>query len=152
MEVRRKIRFLLEDGSEIIVALHDNPAADALYDMLPMELTFEDFNGTEKIAYLPEELPTDGSPNSCDPDVGSLCYDISWGNLCFFYQDFRISSPLIPLGNVESGGKKLDLAASETADRIHGGLKRPFSPNFAGRSCLGIAGKRKTAVPSAARF
>ena len=119
MEVRRKIRFLLEDGSEIIVALHDNPAADALYDMLPMELTFEDFNGTEKIAYLPEELPADGSLDSCDPDVGSLCYYIPWGNLCFFYRDFRASSSLILLEQVESGAEflaQLDLASSVTAE------------------------------------
>ena len=67
MNESKKIRFLLDDGSEIIVALHDNPAADALYEMLPLELSFEDFNGTEKIAYPPDELPTDGSPDSCDP-------------------------------------------------------------------------------------
>ena len=122
MNESRKIRFLLEDGAEIIVALNNNPAADALYEMLPLELTFEEFNGTEKIAYLPEELPTDGSPDSCDPDVGSLCYYIPWGNLCFFYQDFRASSSLIPLGQVESGAEflaQLDLATSvavEAAD------------------------------------
>lgn len=117
-ETAERIRFVLEDGSEIIVALNDNPAADALCDMLPLELTFEEFNGTEKIAYLPEELPTDGSPDSCDPDVGSLCYYIPWGNLCFFYQDFRSSSSLIPLGQVESGAEllaQLDLASSVTA-------------------------------------
>ena len=117
-EAAERIRFVLEDGSEIIVALNDNPAADALCDMLPLELTFEEFNGTEKIAYLPEELPTDGSPDSCDPDVGSLCYYIPWGNLCFFYQDFRSSSSLIPLGEVESGAEllaQLDLASSVTA-------------------------------------
>lgn len=117
-EAAERIRFVLEDGSEIIVALNDNPAADALCDMLPLELTFEEFNGTEKIAYLPEELPTDGSPDSCDPDVGSLCYYIPWGNLCFFYQDFRSSSSLIPLGQVESGAEllaQLDLASSVTA-------------------------------------
>ena len=119
MDENKKIRFLLDDGAEIIVRLNDNPAADALYEMLPLELTFEDFNGTEKIAYLPEELPTDGSPDSCDPDVGSLCYYIPWGNLCFFYQDFRSSSSLIPLGEVESGAEllaQLDLASSVTAD------------------------------------
>ena len=119
MNESKKIRFLLDDGSEIIVALHDNPAADALYDMLPMELTFEDFNGTEKIAYLPEELPADGSLDSCDPDVGSLCYYIPWGNLCFFYRDFRASSSVIPLGQVESGAEflaQLDLASSVTAE------------------------------------
>lgn len=119
MNESRKIRFLLEDGAEIIVALNDNPAADALHDMLPLELTFEEFNGTEKIAYLPEELPTDGSPDSCDPDVGSLCYYIPWGNLCFFYRDFRASSSLIPLGQVESGTEfleRLDLASGVTAE------------------------------------
>ena len=113
------IRFSLEEGAEIIVRLNDNPAADALHDMLPLELTFEEFNGTEKIAYLPEELPTDGYPDSCDPDVGSLCYYIPWGNLCFFYRDFRASSSLIPLGQVESGAEfleRLDLSSGVTAE------------------------------------
>ncbi len=121
MENTRKIRFSLDDGSEIIVQLNDNPAADALYEMLPLELSFEDFNRTEKIAYLPEELPGEGSPDSCDPDVGSLCYYIPWGNLCFFYQDFRQSSSLIPLGSVESGVEflgRLDLASGVTADAV----------------------------------
>ena len=46
--------------------------------------------------------------------MGSLCYYIPWGNLCFFYQDFRASSSLIPLGQVESGAEflaQLDLAS-----------------------------------------
>lgn len=119
----KKIRFLLDDGSEIIVRLDDNPAADALYEMLPLELTFEDFNGTEKIAYPPDELPADGSPDSCDPDAGSLCYYIPWGNLCFFYRDFRPSSSLIPLGTVESGAEfleQLDLTSGVTADILPG--------------------------------
>ena len=87
--------------------------------MLPLELSFEDFNSTEKIAYLTEEIPSDGSPDQCDPDVGSLCYYIPWGNLCFFYQDFRASSSLIPLGNVESGVEfleQLDLVPEVTTD------------------------------------
>ena len=122
MENTRRIRFSLDDGAEIIVQLNDNPAAEALYEMLPLELSFEDFNSTEKIAYLTEEIPSDGSPDQCDPDVGSLCYYIPWGNLCFFYQDFRASSSLIPLGQVETGAEflaQLDLAsrvAVEAAD------------------------------------
>ena len=49
-------------------------------------------------------------------------YYIPWGNLCFFYQDFRASSSLIPLGQVETGAEflaQLDLAsrvAVEAAD------------------------------------
>ena len=123
MENTRRIRFSLDDGAEIIVQLNDNPAADALYEMLPLELSFEDFNRTEKIAYLPEVIPSDGSPDQCDPDVGSLCYYIPWGNLCFFYQDFRASSSLIPLGQVETGAEflaQLDLASRVTVEAADG--------------------------------
>lgn len=101
-DTSKKIVFLV-DGQEIVVTLEDHPAADALYDRLPMELSFEDFNSTEKISYLDEELPTDGAPTQCDPDIGSLCYYIPWGNLSFFYQDFRASESLMPLGQVTSG-------------------------------------------------
>ena len=122
MENTRRIRFSLDDGAEIIVRLNDNPAAEALYEMLPLELSFEDFNSTEKIAYLTEEIPSDGSPDQCDPDIGSLCYYIPWGNLCFFYQDFRPSTSLIPLGQVESGMEfleQLDVASGVMTDVVH---------------------------------
>ncbi len=127
MESTRRIRFSLDDGSEIIVQLNDNPAAEALYEMLPLELSFEDFNSTEKIAYLTEEIPSDGSPDQCDPDVGSLCYYIPWGNLCFFYRDFRPSSSLIPLGQVESGAgllEGLDRTAAVMVEAAAGGWIR----------------------------
>ena len=111
----KKIRFLV-DGQEILVTLEDHPAADALYTRLPMELTFEDFNGTEKIAYPDEGLPTEGAPTQCDPDAGSFCYYIPWGNFCFFYRDFRASESLMPLGKVESGLEFLE--SLNTADTV----------------------------------
>lgn len=95
--------------------------------MLPIELSFEDFNSTEKIAYLTEEIPSDGSPDQRDPDVGSLCYYIPWGNLCFFYRDFRPSSSLIPLGQVESGAgllEGLDRTAAVMVEAAAGGWNR----------------------------
>lgn len=114
----KKVRFLA-DGNEIIVELEKNPAADALYELLPMELTFEDFNGVEKIAYPSETLDIAGAPDSCDPDVGDLCFYAPWGNLSFFYQDFRYSESLVPLGSVESGLEfleSLDTAATVTVE------------------------------------
>lgn len=90
-------------GQECTVTLYDNPSANALYDMLPLELTFEDFNHTEKISYPPETLTTEGMPDTFDPDVGDLCLYAPWGNLCIFYQDFRESASLIPLGHIDSG-------------------------------------------------
>ena len=98
----RKLRMIV-DGQEISITLYDTPAANALYDMLPLDLNFEDFNGIEKISYLSQELPTEGEPDGCDPDVGNLCLYAPWGNLSIFYQDFRYSDSLIMLGHIDSG-------------------------------------------------
>lgn len=98
----RKAKLTI-DGQEFDVTLYDTPAANALYDMLPLELTFEDFNGIEKIAYMDNELPTAGEPDEFDPDVGDLCLYAPWGNLSIFYKDFRNSNGLISLGHIDSG-------------------------------------------------
>ena len=81
--------------------------------MLPLELSFEDFNGVEKISYLPQELPTEGEPDGCDPDVGDFCLYAPWGNLSVFYQDFRYSDSLILLGHIDSG---MELLSGQSGD------------------------------------
>ena len=98
----RTIKMIAFD-QEIEITLYDTPAANALYEMLPLELTFEDFNNTEKISYLPEALPTEGEPDGCDPDIGDFCLYAPWGNLSVFYRDFRYSEQLIMLGHIDSG-------------------------------------------------
>lgn len=91
------------NGQDIEVLLYDTPAANSLYEMLPLELTFEDYNGVEKISCLPKPLTTDGEPDSFDPDIGDFCLYAPWGNLSIFYQDFQNSSGLISLGKIEEG-------------------------------------------------
>lgn len=108
----RKLKLIVA-GKELAVTLYDTPAANALYDMLPLELSFEDFNGIEKISYLPQKLPTKGEPDGCDPDVGDFCRYAPWGNLSVFYRDFRYSKDLIMLGHIDSG---LDLIAGQTGN------------------------------------
>ncbi len=98
----RKLKMTV-NGQTISVVLYDTPTADALYEALPMELDFSDYNGTEKIAYPPAALPTAGEPDGCDPAIGDLCLYAPWGNLCVFYRDFRYSPSLIKLGHVENG-------------------------------------------------
>lgn len=104
---------LVVDGQEIPITLYDTPAANALYNILPLELQFEDFNHTEKISDLPEELPTEGESDGCDPDIGDFCLYAPWGNLSIFYQDFPYSDGLIPLGHVDAG---MDLIANQTGN------------------------------------
>ena len=102
--VQRQIRMTAE-GKTYTITLYETPAANALYEMLPLELTFEDYNGVEKIAYLREEqqLPTEGEPDGLDPSAGDLCLYAPWGNLSLFYQEFGYSSGLISLGRLETG-------------------------------------------------
>ena len=97
----RRFRLVAE-GKEIYGSLYDTPAANDLWESLPLELSFEDYNGTEKIAYLPSSLTTQGEPDSFDPSPGDLCYYAPWGNICIFYRDFRNSSSLVSLGQLDS--------------------------------------------------
>ena len=108
----RKLKMTV-NGKEVDITLYDTHAANALYDMLPLDLTFEDFNGIEKISYLSQGLPTEGEPDGCDPDVGDLCLYAPWGNLSIFYQDFRYSDSLIMLGHIDSG---MDVISSMDED------------------------------------
>lgn len=98
----RRLRLTVDDRT-CAVTLYDTPAAERLYEMLPLELTFEDFNGTEKIGYLPQPLDTGEGANGVDPAVGDLCLYAPWGNLCIFYQDSGYSDGLLPLRRIEAG-------------------------------------------------
>ena len=94
---------LTVDGNEIYVNLDDNQASREFLGMLPLTLTFEDFNSTEKIATLPDELSTEGLPSGYTPEVGDFSYYAPWGNISVFYKDFRYSNSLYKLGTIESG-------------------------------------------------
>lgn len=100
----KKIKMTV-DGQEVLVVLNDTPLANELYELLPLELNFKDFNGTEKIAYLPEgqSLNTEKSKRGLEPEIGDFGLYAPWGNLCFFYQDFHYSDDLYSIGHVESG-------------------------------------------------
>ena len=91
------------EGGSLTLTLEDNSAARSLFSQLPLTLTFEDYNGMEKVAYPPEALDLSDAPDSCHPGVGTLAYYAPWGNLCIFYGDFQYSEGLVPLGHVEGG-------------------------------------------------
>lgn len=94
---------LTVNGNEVFVRLDDNVASREFLEMLPLTLTFEDFNNTEKIATLPNELSTEDLPSGYTPEVGDFSYYAPWGNISVFYEDFRYSNSLYKLGTIESG-------------------------------------------------
>jgi len=78
----RKISLQI-NGQTYSATLYYTPLADALYDMLLMTVSFEDYNRTEKIGYLPDKkpLPTEGTTDGFEPSTGDLCYYAPWGCL-----------------------------------------------------------------------
>ena len=100
-----RIKLTVNGNEEVFVNLEDNQASQDFLEMLPLTLTFEDFNSTEKIATLPNELSTEGQPSGYTPEIGDFAYYAPWGNISVFYKDFRYSNSLYKLGTIESGTK-----------------------------------------------
>ena len=106
-----KIRLTF-DGKTVESTLLDNATARDLLSLLPMTLTLEDYNATEKIGYPPRKLSTAGAPAGVDPSVGDIAYYTPWGNLALFYKDFGYSTGLIRVGRIGSGIEALSAPGS----------------------------------------
>lgn len=106
-----KIRIILED-TVLTATLIDSQTTQDFISLLPLNLTLEDYAGTEKISDLPRRLSTKGAPSGSDPSVGDITYYAPWGNLAIFYRDFGYASGLVVLGKLDSGIEALDVPGS----------------------------------------
>ena len=68
-----RLRFTLPNG-EFTGELYANPVADDLAAHLPLEVTFSDYKGVEKVADLPHPLRVEGVPPSAEPAPGEVGY------------------------------------------------------------------------------
>ncbi|BCQ28176.1 hypothetical protein NK8_63650 (plasmid) [Caballeronia sp. NK8] len=101
-----KIRFVL-NGTLVTGRLDDNATSRDFVAMLPLPLRLVDFAATEKIAYLPRRLNTDGTPSGIVPYAGDVTYYEPWGNIAVFHKDFRHSPGLVKLGRLDCGLEEL---------------------------------------------
>lgn len=110
-----RLRLTVNGEEEVVIALYDNSAADALVERLPLEnLSFFDLSGIEKpIEQLEEPLSMGEEEPGYDPVTGEMTIYRPWGNFTIFYGDFRYSDELVPLGKVESG---LEAVSEKTED------------------------------------
>lgn len=105
------IKITIGDNS-LTATLYDNPTTRDFISLLPLDLTLEDYAGTEKISYLPEKLSTEDAPSGFDPSVGDITYYAPWGNLAIFYKDFGYANGLINLGRIDRGIEEFNKAGS----------------------------------------
>lgn len=73
--------YLVTPEGRHAVELLSNTAARRLTERMPLEVTFEDYGSTERIAYLKGKLDISGAPDSCTPVAGDIAYYAPWGNL-----------------------------------------------------------------------
>lgn len=107
---------LVFEGGESIIDLVDNIASRDFYSLLPLELTFSDYVGKEKVSNaIPKKLNTQGL-NSYNPSIGDLFYFVPWGNIGIFYQKQPFHSGLVPLSKIDN--KSLDTISNQKQDFI----------------------------------
>jgi hypothetical protein len=113
------VRFSSGDAEVDVTITADNPTKLDFLSMLPLTLSLEEFNGREKISYLPKELDTAGSPGS-DPEDGDLIYFAPWGNLGFYYNTDGIgySDQVIHLGTYSASTEQLTLLEGDVTVEI----------------------------------
>jgi hypothetical protein len=89
--------------------MENNPTTKDFLSLLPLSLTLEDYNRTEKISDLPKRLSLDNAPAGYKPAAGDITIYAPWGNLAIFYKSFSYSNGLILLGKIESNVEALSV-------------------------------------------
>lgn len=96
------IKLTTTNNQTIEIELNNSPAANDLYNQLPLSIDLEDYSTNEKIFYPPNKLNTENTPKAT-PKIGTLAYYEPWGDVVIFYDDFRANNDLYELGHVISG-------------------------------------------------
>ena len=81
--------------------LQASAATTSLLTQLPLELSFEDFGGQEKIARLPAPLALDGMPSGGSAEPGTIGYYAPDQALVLYYDTVGYYSGIIPLGTFD---------------------------------------------------
>ena len=100
------------DTQSIVFRLNNSPAAQSLYDQLPLTVEVEDYAGSEKIFYPREKLDVSDTPMAEGP-AGTLAYYEPWGDVAIFYRECGGASGLYELGEAVSGAAQIESLTGE---------------------------------------
>ena len=79
----------------------DSAATASLMAQLPLELSFEDFGGQEKIARFPAPLALDGMPSGSSAEPGMIGDHADQALVPILRQGRAIATASIPLGSFD---------------------------------------------------
>lgn len=90
---------------QIIYALNDSAAAQALYAQLPLTTAIQPFSDNE-MTFYPEVLPIEDTPLASG-DSGTLAYYAPWKDVVLFYAPCPPNGELYELGRVIQGAQHI---------------------------------------------
>lgn len=93
--------------------VYDNNAGKSFLGLLPLTIKMTDYNNTEKIGKVGNKINITGEPSAYEPDKSDIAYYQPFGNLCFFYRDFRLSNSLYSIGRITNG---IEIFAGKNSD------------------------------------
>ena len=85
-------------GTTVRGSLQDNAATASLLAQLPLQLSFSDFGGQEKIAPLPVPLSLEGMPSGSDAEPGTIGYYAPSQALVLYYDNVGYYDGIVPIG------------------------------------------------------
>jgi len=89
------------DGATVNAVLHNNAASASLVSQLPLELSFTDYGGQEKIASIPAPLNLDGLPSGGSAEPGTVGYYAPDQAIVLYYDSVGYYEGIIPLGTFD---------------------------------------------------
>jgi hypothetical protein len=89
------------EDTTVTGTLFDNTAARSLIDQLPLELSFTDYGGQEKIADLPAPLSLEGMPAGDDAEPLTIGYYAPDQALVLYYEHVGYYDGIVRLGEFE---------------------------------------------------
>ena len=97
MNTRTNITITI-NSETVVGVLEDNATSASLLTQLPLELSFTDFSGQEKIASLPAPLALDGMPAGGSAEPGTIGYYAPDQALVLYYDTVGYYTGIIPIG------------------------------------------------------
>jgi hypothetical protein len=70
-------------GTHITATLDDSVTSKDFASLLPLTLTLNDYNGTERMSDLPKRLSTRGAAEGVAPVAGDIAYYAPWATWQF---------------------------------------------------------------------
>jgi hypothetical protein len=112
-----RIRVVI--GNDVVTGrLWDNATARDLLTLLPLTLTFRDFNNLEKISQLPRKLSTEGMPPGDDPVPTDIGYYAPTGDIVFYYGDVGYYTGIMRIGQFDGDVQLIEDQAEDFSATI----------------------------------